>query len=822
MRPRPALVAFALLALSSTASAASTASIAAHRGDAPAGQAAATAAEPPLPRRAGPLGVQLDERPDGAVGIAGVVPGSPAAKAGVAAGSILRTLNGQPIAGREQLRQALRTVMGGDTVELGLQRGEDPIETIRVLAEAATESVPGSTVTYGSVRVPAGYRLRTIVTEPKDSPLAKDGKHPAFMYLSGIVCDSIDRPTATDAPDTRIVHAMAHAGFVTFRVDKPGLGDSEGPPCGEVDLKSELDGYSAALKQLAAMPGVDPDRIYLFGHSMGGVLAPYLAKDVPVRGSVVYGTLVRTWFEYQLENVRRQAALQPGISEAEITEAVLAEAKSSATILVDKKTLGDVWARWPELRQPAQGTMLDENHMSTRGMAFFHQLQDLNIARAWQESTGAVLAIYGEYDWVTTEADHRKIADIVNARTEGAGTVLVRPGADHAFTTHRTLRSSVISMGAGEFDKELPDEILKWIASVEGRTYVARAAEQGPSAGLRAWERLTTDAYPGKQDDIFFVNERVGWYGNGAGKVFATQDGGDTWTKVWEKPGTFVRCLAFFDEKTGVLGNIGPGYFPGVTDSVPLYRTEDGGTTWTPVTAVEGAPVVGLCAFDIVEVPFVNAGNLDRRPRIIGVGRVGGPAAYIWSDDLGKTWRQGKLPEIAAMAFDVKFLDERRGFLASATSADVGQSNALILATEDGGETWEEVYRSTRPWEITWKFAFPDADTGYCTIQSYNPDPAASERFVAKTLDGGRTWYEVPLVDDHRVRAFGIAFLDAETGWVGAMPHGFVTSDGGVSWHKAEFGNAVNKIRLLRSEAGITGFAIGTQVHRLRIPADTP
>jgi photosystem II stability/assembly factor-like uncharacterized protein/dienelactone hydrolase len=613
---------------------------------------------------------------------------------------------------------------------------------------------------------------------------------------------------------------MADAGFVTMRVDKPGVGDSEGPPCSEIDLQTELAGYTAALKQLAAMPGVDPSRIYVFGHSMGGVLAPYMAKEVPVRGTIVYGTIVRTWFEYQLENVRRQAALQPGVTEAEVTDAVLAEAKSSSMILVEKKTLGDVWARWPELKQPTQGLMLDENHMSTRSMAFFHQLQDLNLARAWAESTGAVLAVYGEFDWVTSETDHRTIADIVNARTKGAGTVLIRPGADHAFTLHTDIRSSRAIMGGGEFDRGLATEFLKWIASVEGREFTPppQALKDRAPDELLAWKALPTEPYPGKQDDIFFVDDRVGWYGNGAGKVFRTTDGGDSWTKVWEKPGTFVRCLAFVDEKVGVLGNVGPGYFPGVTDAVPVYRTEDGGATWTPVTAIEGAPVVGLCAFDVVQVPFVNAGNLDRRPRIVGVGRVGGPAAYIWSDDLGKTWKQGKLPEIGAMAFDVRFLDEKRGFIASATDADVSQSNALILMTEDGGETWEEVYRSSRPWELTWKFSFPDADTGYCTIQSYDPDPGSSKRFVAKTIDGGRSWNEVTLVDDHAVREFGIAFIDADTGFVGAMPHGFVTVDGGISWQDVSFGNAVNKIRLLESESGITGFAIGTGAHRLRMP----
>ena len=808
-------------------------------------QQAKASDDAPLPRKAGPLGLRLADAADGSVTIAGTQPDSPAARAGVESGFAIRAVNDRPIANRFELRLALGAVRAGERVRLSLQRAEEPVRTIEVEAEAAYETLPGSVVEYGSVRVPDGYRLRTIVTTPNASPLAKEGRHPAFLYVQGIVCDTIDRPRNPEAVDTSLVHAIANAGFVTMRVDKPGLGDSEGPPCSEIDLRMELDGYLAALRALAAMPSVDPDRIYVFGHSMGGVLAPFLAREVPVRGTIVYGTLVRTWFEYQLENVRRQSALRPGISASDITDAVLAEAKSSSMILIEKKTLGDVWARWPELRQPTQGIMLDENHMSTRSMAFFHQLQDLNIARAWEEASGAVLAIHGEFDWVTSESDHRAIVEIANARPKGrttpAGTLLLRPKADHAFTTHPSLEASVDAMGQGAWDSKLPTEILAWIASVEANATASQegvapspapipapspAPSPGPppaqaraqsGEGLAMWERLPTEPYPGKQDDIVFANERVGWYGNGAGKLFRTDDGGDSWTKVWEQPGTFIRCLAFLDEKVGVLGNIGPGYFPGVTDAVPIYRTEDGGASWTAVTAIDGPPVVGLCAFEIVRVPFINAGTLDYRPRIVGVGRVGGPVAYIWSDDLGKTWMQGSLPSTAAMAFDITFVDERRGFIAAATSADIPNANGLILATDDGGSTWTEVHRSARPYETTWKFSFPSATVGYCTIQSYNPDPSASQRFVAKTEDGGRTWREIPLVDEHRVRAFGVAFLDADTGWIGAVPHGFLTVDGGATWTKAAFGNAVNKIRLLRVADGVTGYAIGTEVHRLRM-----
>ena len=361
--------------------------------------------------------------------------------------------------------------------------------------------------------------------------------------------------------------------------------------------------------------------------------------------------------------------------------------------------------------------------------------------------------------------------------------------------------------------------ILKPVANASS-SQVARGKE--PMADVRptlpAWRKLTTEPYRGKQDDIYFVNENVGWYVNGAGKIFHTQDGGGTWQLQLDQPGTFFRCVAFMNDQHGFAGNIGPGYFPGVTDDVPLYETVDGGKTWKAVTSIEGEPIAGLCALQVLKEEFVNAGNLETRTRIIGVGRVGGPTAMIVSDDAGATWQQIAIQDHAAMAFDVHFFNRNDGFIAASTSSDVTESNALILSTSDGGKTWTKAWQSRRPYELTWKIAFPTRNVGYVTIQSYNPDPTVTNRFVAKTIDGGRTWSEIPLVSDAKVREFGIAFLDENIGWIGAMPNGFQTTDGGATWQAIEMGNAVNKIRLLKTDTGHVGYAIGVEVHRIDIP----
>ncbi len=79
-----------------------------------------------------------------------------------------------------------------------------------------------------------------------------------------------------------------------MRVDKPGTGESEGPPCAEGGFREELAGYRAALRVLRTNPAVDPDRIFLFGESLGGFMAPLLARETHVAGISTYGTIAFT------------------------------------------------------------------------------------------------------------------------------------------------------------------------------------------------------------------------------------------------------------------------------------------------------------------------------------------------------------------------------------------------------------------------------------------------------------------------------------------------------------------------------------------------
>jgi photosystem II stability/assembly factor-like uncharacterized protein len=330
-----------------------------------------------------------------------------------------------------------------------------------------------------------------------------------------------------------------------------------------------------------------------------------------------------------------------------------------------------------------------------------------------------------------------------------------------------------------------------------------------PSA---TWAQTSAPGFRGKQDDVFFVDSKIGFYVNGAGDVFRTEDGGTTWNKTLSKPGTYWRSIGMLDAQHGFIGNIGTDYFPGVTDATPLYRTDDGAQTVTPVDT-GATPIKGLCAIDIIKPKFINAGVLQERVVIHAGGRVGGPAFLLRSLDAGAHWTTLDLSAHIAMITDVKFLSEQVGFVTGGSDANVETSNAVIAMTTDGGQTWKRVYQSIRPVEIIWKISFPTPEVGYATVMHYDPNRPA--QVLAKTMDGGKTWSELPLTQNAAAREFGVGFVTPDIGWVGTGAGGFQTVDGGRTFTAVNLGKVANKIRILRQGTGFLGAAVGTNVFLL-------
>ncbi len=722
-------------------------------------------------------------------------------------GDIITHLGKTAINAWTELPPLFKAYALNEEMELSIIRNQKKIKLKARVVGRPFETDDNADVLYEQAAFRGG-QLRVIINKP-----GAEGKLPGMLFIPGYTCSSIDNLPA-DNPYKRIVDAYLDAGFVTLRIEKSGLGDSKNtPPCESCDLKDEVENFEVGLKKLKSLPYVDTSKIIIVGHSMGGIVAPAISARHRVAGVVVYGTTAKSWFEYQLEMHRLQNALG-GMNPIEVEKSVLDQYDINYRYYVKKEKLQDM------AKDPRTDTLLRQtwvwdggNKIFDRNAEYWRQVQDYPHLENWKNTSAKVLVQFGESDFQAfSRADHQQIVNTVNHFHPGNATLMTYPLTDHFFAKSGSMQEAYDKFAAGkyqqlfeEYNTEVGLSAVQWSREVISGTAQMPATEKG-------WRKLNTAFYPGKQDDICFINEKEGWYVNGYGNIFHTRDGGLSWEKQLEKKGTFFRCIAFLDSLRGFVGTVGTDYFPDVSDTIPLYGTADGGKTWKPVS-YKGPYVKGLCAIDVVKEQFINHGKTDYRYHLYAVGRVGSPANLMVSHDEGKTWTSESMMKDCSMLFDIKMLNTSTGFACASSDADVEKSNALILKTTDGAKTWKKVYQSNRPFETTWKASFPTDKVGYVTIQFYNPDENIKQQRVAKTTDGGNTWQEINLVEDPGAREFGIGFIDENHGFVGTMNSGYETKDGGKTWEKINLGKACNKIRIYRDAIGkVYGYAIGVDV----------
>jgi dienelactone hydrolase len=388
-----------------------------------------------------------------------VFPDSSALDAGLQAGDVLLTYDGTKITSPAQFVEAIRGKKAGEALVVDYLHDGTRFSKKLTLKAYPRETSDEFEVLYGSV-VSHQARLRTIVTKPKSS-----GKHPALFIIQGVGVFSVDNPIGVLECYKTIARDFTNRGYVTLRVDKPGCGDSEGGPTRDVDFDTELDGYRQALKLLKASADVDPEKVFIFGHSMGGVMAPLLATEIPVKGIVVYGTLSKTWHEYMLENFRRQSELAD-TDPAEVDRRMRDDAAIMNLLYRESMTPKVIADKYPDLADRIKQMYPDSNYFADRSLGFFRQLAAKNLGEAWKSYGGHVLAMWGKADFVSSEDDHARIAAIVNREHPGHGTFLALDGVDHGFLSASTQRDSMNRQGAGEFNALGVDSMRSWIAKL--------------------------------------------------------------------------------------------------------------------------------------------------------------------------------------------------------------------------------------------------------------------------------------------------------------------------------------------------------------------
>lgn len=386
--------------------------------------------------------------------IQAVASGGAGQAAGLQVGDVLLAIDDAPIPSSIEFAQRISRHIAGESVNISVVRQGQRMTKTVVLKPRPFEISPDADILYESVPV-EGAQRRVIVSRPR-----APGRYPAVLVIGGLGCYSLDGAMTSQDGYGPILAALAKKNFVTMRVEKSGEGDSEGPAC--TDLKAtadlEAEGYVAGLRALKSYHFVDPQRVFIFAHSLGPLVASLAVPQEPVRGFIAAESIGRSWFEYGLENVRRQSALA-----GEPMDRVDAEVREHGTcayhFFIQHETAEQV---------SKLGVQCADMIRSYAGMpyTYMQQIGDLSLAKQWKQADFPVLVIYGTSDPATSADENQYLVNLINSFHPGRAKYVEIQGMGHDFA-HYASQAEFLNRYAGKKPHAYCDEIvgvlLRWL-----------------------------------------------------------------------------------------------------------------------------------------------------------------------------------------------------------------------------------------------------------------------------------------------------------------------------------------------------------------------
>lgn len=382
---------------------------------------------------------------DGSLTVLQIAPNSNAARAGFSAGDVIVSIDGTAAAPSAEVARALIKQPAGAKRKIEFRRNGATAAIQLEFAAPPPERHPGISIDYGAVDA-GGHLRRTILTRPTSSK-----RHPLIVWIAGSGCGSQESPDGASA-EVQLLYRLTKLGFATLRVEKTGVGDSEGPPCYSEagGVEQEVRGYRAAIAASGA------DRVFLLGHSAGATLAPLVARGLPVRAIVLNGAMSGGFFDYVVAMRRREAALAGTPQEAEIHERCLRR------LLIDGAAAGAIEREMPECRRKVR---------FDSPPSYINDWLKMDLPRAWRDAPAApVLVLYGSGDFVTSEPLSKGLVSLINTAHPGKAKLRILP-MDHGFLAHATQRAAFDAERNPDTGAKLYEGVAKIVAA-----FLTRAA----------------------------------------------------------------------------------------------------------------------------------------------------------------------------------------------------------------------------------------------------------------------------------------------------------------------------------------------------------
>jgi len=247
-------------------------------------------------------------------------------------------------------------------------------------------------------------------------------------------------------------------------------------------------------------------------------------------------------------------------------------------------------------------------------------------------------------------------------------------------------------------------------------------------------------------------------------RIYKTVDGGANWTIEFtnQTVNAFYDCFAFWTPKRGIA------HSDSVSGVFPDIRTSDG-ANWESISANMPPALSGEASFAASGTCITTQGH---RNAWITTGGAAS-ARILATRDGGDTWNAYDTPLLSspsAGGLSVAFRDPWHGVVGGGDLAD--NSTADMASSDDGGVTWTLTHAPPVQGAIFClayvRGSHGDADEvdddgglGHAVVVTSEAQPDYSTGSAAWTPDEGKTWYALPNVSGY----WAVAFANPHAGW---------------------------------------------------------
>jgi photosystem II stability/assembly factor-like uncharacterized protein len=302
-----------------------------------------------------------------------------------------------------------------------------------------------------------------------------------------------------------------------------------------------------------------------------------------------------------------------------------------------------------------------------------------------------------------------------------------------------------------------------WAAGTGG-TYVVTTdgGETWKAAVVPGAEKLQFRDVQGVSDKVAYLLSVPSTTGTTDFRIYKTVDGGTTWTIEFENQlqNAFYDCFAFWTPDRGIA------HSDSVNGVFPDIRTTDG-MTWQSISGNMPPALPGEASFAASGTCVATQGG---RNAWIATG--GSTIARILATrDGGDTWNAYDTPLVSsttAGAVTVAFRDPWNGIVGG---GDLAANNSADMATSnDGGKTWHLTNKPPVKGAI---FCLSyvrghgdvkegDDHGGRTVVITAETEPNFTSGSAAWTPDEGRTWFKLPKTVSGY---WAVAFASPKAGW---------------------------------------------------------